>query len=190
MDEKKSDEGMQEGSKPEEGLNPPLEERFEKLRSDIRKEQEEKLHRVWPNRPADKQPVPFKCDCCGNKFRLGSFRYKRNHRNYCTRDCYYKAVSPNRVRVPVVHGSSRKARKIIDTFFTLLPEHVVHFIDQNAANYDIRNLMVFRNRMEFTRWYRYKDERENIKPLFDGSQLRSLLDDKKPKSGWNLSFAV
>lgn len=203
MEPNKADDGTKaelkkdvipENPEPEKASKPSAAERLAQLRLDISREPERKaeraLHRYCWSRPDDKQPVVVKCAYCEKPFRQGSFNYKRNHRNYCSRECYLNASSPNRVRVPVVPGSSRRARKTLGKFFNLQPEHVVHFFDRNPKNYHLRNLMVFRNRKEFTRWNRYRDERKNIQPLFDGGRMWSLLEEKKPKSEWSLFLAA
>lgn len=103
----------------------------------------------------EKRKYPTTCANCGAELMRTRQRLRDRERQFCDRACYYnyiEKVQPGTYR-QWRHGQ-RLARAIVAKRFNLQPGNVVHHIDRDTGNNDIRNLMVFASGSDHLRYHR------------------------------------
>lgn len=130
----------------------------------------------WLNKrgiDTSKQKWDVICDGCGESFKRSRCQIRKNRKNYCDTECYYKALynpdyNENR-------QGQRNARKIVDELMMsegkrLMPDWVVHHEDSDTDNNDPPNLMAFASHSDHMRWHRVGGEESGVIPLWRGDQ--------------------
>ena len=121
--------------------------------------------------PKDYERINISCAYCGKEFTTTRSRLRNRQRLYCSLKCYYKDLNERQkgTYIPSRQGL-RKGREAVSKVYPLKQGEIVHHIDRNTLNNDIKNLMVFRNHGDHLRWHR--GNREEIVPLFDGRNYK------------------
>ena len=105
----------------------------------------------------------FKVDCfiCGKPVIKPRNIVRSNDRCYCSRDCYYKA----RENIDFISDRNglRIARNAVSKYFKIPHGAVIHHIDSNESNNDIKNLWVFKNNADHLRFHHNPS---NAKPIW------------------------
>ena len=83
---------------------------------------------------------------------------------YASRACYYDHVTRDRTYKPSRAGQKR-ARRIVERHFTLLPGYVVHHVDGDNTHNALANLEVFASQAEHMSFHRGG----NAAPIWRGS---------------------
>ena len=109
-----------------------------------------------------KGKITVSCSHCGKSIQRHKYIVRRTLNNFCDYKCYYQFLSLNSF-IENRHGS-RVGRALIHRYYSLLPEQIVHHIDGNQNNNDIKNLMVFANQGDHIRFHRGFD----VLALWDG----------------------
>jgi len=120
------------------------------------------------------------CGNCGIEFKKVRNVFRRSIRHYCCRECYWeKLKNPNYIRTNM--GSRRARAAVRGCGYLLLPDEVVHHIDEDAGNNDPGNLMVFANQGDHTRWHRLGGEKSGVVPVWPKKQPEPFEKVKKQK---------
>jgi hypothetical protein len=96
----------------------------------------------------DAENVRFKCDTCGKESTSTRKRFKRSIKHFCSMECY-KGYLCNSEYTQSRTGQ-RHARIVVEKYLgrTLRFGEVVHHIDGDNTNNDIKNLLVFGSHSE------------------------------------------
>lgn len=111
-------------------------------------------------RSNDGEWVRLLCDFCGKETRIRRCQWKKSIHHYCSAPCYYADIE-NHGYYPWRQGQ-RLARAIVNQYYRLDTDMVVHHKDGDNRNNDRSNLAVFKNQGEHMAYHRGK----KIEPLF------------------------
>lgn len=104
-----------------------------------------------------------RCDECGKEFLKHRCQIRENEENFCSRECYF--VHRHNPTAIIHRQSMRQARRIVERFFDLKIGHVVHHVDGNDYNNNPKNLWVFENNSDHTKFHHHNN---NASPIWRG----------------------
>lgn len=111
-----------------------------------------------------KRKVQVECTYCGGSFYRVKSQLRGRRFVFCCMGCYYAWVNAQRGKYRPDRRGQRLARGAVDAVFPLMPGYVVHHIDGDNKNNDLRNLMVFASNADHVSYHR----RGGGRPLWDG----------------------
>uniref|UniRef100_A0A6M3IUW1 Putative homing endonuclease n=1 Tax=viral metagenome TaxID=1070528 RepID=A0A6M3IUW1_9ZZZZ len=121
--------------------------------------------------PAEYGHIAVTCSACGQPV-IKNRACVRNRRHiFCNTECYHAFIEGRQQGFYKGWEARRSiARIVVSRYFDLQPEHVVHHEDRNTANNHPRNLRVFANQGDHTRYHKWTQDGVEITPLWDGSK--------------------
>ena len=122
--------------------------------------------------PQDYGMIPVTCQACGKEILRNRAKLRRQKRIFCGRDCYYAWLEAHQDgSYNYNRNGMRIAREVVTRYYQLQPSNIVHHINRDTLDNNPRNLMVFANSGDHTRWHRGQPENIfGIVPLWDGSK--------------------
>jgi hypothetical protein len=96
--------------------------------------------------------VGVTCGNCGQGLRRARFRWHATVNHFCGSKCYFKSLENSGYK-PWRQGQ-RIGRDVVSDYFSLDRGYVVHHVDGNSRNNDIKNLWVFRNHADHMSYHR------------------------------------
>jgi hypothetical protein len=108
--------------------------------------------------------IPAYCTICGKDFtiRRNSMRRQRNH--FCSAACWKTHLSQQSIGKNMDRYGMMLGRKTVNQYFPLQTGMIVHHVDGDEKNNDIRNLWVFACNGDHIRYHRGTP----ILPIFMG----------------------
>jgi len=109
--------------------------------------------------------VQYNCDFCGKESQITRARWRNSEKHYCSTNCYFASLeNPHYYQS---RQGQRIARAIVNQYFRLEPEHIVHHKDGNTRHNDLINLAVYTSHSEHLKATHHHNG--NIKPIWDGA---------------------
>ena len=115
--------------------------------------------------PQQGEWVTFNCDFCGKESKKTRGYWRKRIHNYCSNECYYASIEN-----PGYYQSrqgQRIARAIVNQYFRLEPEHIVHHKDGDTRHNDLINLAVYASHSDHLKATHHHNG--NVKPIWDGA---------------------
>ena len=94
-----------------------------------------------------------KCDTCGNDYEITRKRWKSSIKHFCGHECYSKYLRNNDSRKS--RNGQRIGRSVMEKHLNrdLMQGEVVHHIDFDEMNNDIKNLMIFDSNSDHIKYH-------------------------------------
>ena len=105
------------------------------------------------------------CDFCGKQYQLVRSRWRNTERHYCSNECYYASLY-NSAYYQSRQGQ-RIARAIVNQYFKLEPEHIVHHKDGDTRHNDLVNLSVYASHSDHLKATHHNNYK--VMPIWDGA---------------------
>lgn len=117
-----------------------------------------------------KTQIPVSCSTCGEQIYRTKARIRKQLNQFCNMDCYSAFISGGKPKwhwMSETGNSSRIARSVVNQYFALQGDQIVHHENHNRFDNQLANLRVFANQGDHIRHHRGFD----VTPLWDGRYI-------------------
>lgn len=114
-----------------------------------------------------KRKIQVSCKVCGTVLNRQKSKIRNNKNHFCNMACYqaFLDAGASHLTPAEQRRGSRMARKIVQRYFNLQPENIVHHKDHFSLNNQLWNLCVFKTQGDHIRHHRGFE----VETIWDGS---------------------
>lgn len=133
------------------------------------------IHKILKRHEVDttNRQITVSCKVCGTLVKRHKSRIRKQLNHFCTHACwiaFLQAGHPGTGPYTLNRHAMRQARKKVERYYDLQPDHIVHHEDRDTNNNSLYNLKVFACPGDHVRYHRGFD----VNPLWDGAKEKKL----------------